>query len=132
MIRGTVTPFKFILPCANNELDWATILFSQSNNPSMALPIIKTLDDCGPRNDSNDLDGSRDLYVSLTATETAIFSDRYKAKLQMRAKPIDGVEFGCKSKLITVYPMDDDLIQENPEMPPAVDGWVVFDGDEII
>lgn len=133
LIRGTTTPFKFKLPCANNELGWVTIHFSQTNNPSKSLPIIKKLEDCGPRGINNELDGSQNLYVSLTAEETTRFSDKYKARMQMRAQQIGGVTFGCKLKLITVYPMDDDIIEEDPTMPEeGVDGWIILDGKNII
>ena len=133
MIRGTAQPFKFTLSCRNNELDWAMIRFWQPTNPSQMLPIIKQLDDCGPRDNYNNLDGTNILSVSLTAEETAYFSDKYKAVMQMRACPIGGSTFGSKPHFITVYPMDDDLIGEYPTIPPAnEDQLVVFDGDNVL
>ena len=130
MIRGTVQPFKIILPCLNTELEWIKIRFSQSNNPN--LPIIKQKEDCGPRNTQNAFDGTNVLYVTLSAYDTAQFSDKYKAKMQLRAKPIDGMEFGMLEQLITVYPMPDDLIDPDIVIPEASDDWVVFDGGSII
>ena len=133
MIRGTTQPFKITLPCKNTELEYITIFFSQPNNPNTYLPRIKELKDCGVRNDNDELDGSNDIYVSLSAWETAQFSDKYKAKMQLRAKPMNGVEFAMPEYLITVYPMSDDLINQNPLTPPETsDGWVVFDGGSII
>lgn len=133
MIRGTVQPFKIILPCKNTELEWITIHFSQSNNPNRTLPIIKTKQDCGPRNEDDELDGTNILYVTLSAYDTTQFSDKYKSKMQLRAKPINGVEFGMPDHLITVYPMPDDLINQNPPTPlPTSDGWIIFDGDRIV
>ena len=132
MIRGTVQPFKFTLPCLNTELMWVKVRFSQPNNPTLT-PIIKTLDHCGPRNGRNQLDGSNTLSVSLTAYDTAQFSDKYKAKMQMLAKPIGGVEFGVSEYLITVYPMPDDIIEADPSTPPTtVDSWVILDGESIV
>ena len=131
MIRGTVQPFKFTLPCQNTELDWVKIYFEQSNNPKM--PIIKVKEDCGPRNEDNSLDGTNTLWVSLTSYDTAQFSDRYKAKAYLLAKPIDGVTFGMGEYLIKVYPMPDDIIVEDPTVPSTnIGDWIVFDGSTIL
>lgn len=133
MIRGTTQPFKITLPCKNTDLEYITIFFSQPNNPNKNLPRIKELKDCGPRNNDDKLDGTNDLSVSLNAWETAQFSDRYKAKMQLRAKPIGGVEFAMPEYLITVYPMSDDLINQNPLIPAETsDGLIVFDGNNIV
>ncbi len=133
MIRGTTQPFKITLPCKNTDLEYITIFFLQNNNPNINLPRIKTLTDCGPRNDNGELDGTNNISVSLNAWETAQFSDRYKATMQLRAKPIHGVEFAMPKYLITVYPMSDDLINVNPILPPETsDEWVVLDGDIIV
>lgn len=132
MIRGTTQPFKITLPCKNTELEYITILFSQKNNPNRSLPRIKTLTDCGVRVDDK-LDGTNNITVSLSAWETAQFSDRYKAKMELRAKPINGVEFAMPEYLITVYPMSDDLINQNPLVPPTTsDDFVIFDGGDIV
>ena len=133
MIRGTVQPFKFTLPCKNTELEWVKIYFSQSNNPTQTLPIIKNINDCGPRNTSDQLDGTNTLWVSLTAYDTAQFSDKYKAKMQFLAKPVDGVVFGIEPYLITVYPMPDDIIVTDPTTPSTnIENWIVLDGAQII
>lgn len=128
MIRGTTAQFKFKMPYAKDELSWVTIGFWQSNNPSKLLPIIKTKDDCATTDVQNE------LLVSLTAEETARFMDKYKAKMQLRAqKTSTGEKFGTKPQLITVYPMPDDLIEENPTIPPAdANSFVIIDGGTII
>ena len=105
MIRGTTAQFKFKLPYTKEELEWATITFWQSSNHSL-LPITKKLEHCSAPNDSNE------LCVSLTAEETARFSDKYKAMVQLRAQPFGGIVFGSKQQLITVYPMLDDIIED--------------------
>ena len=126
MIRGTTAQFKFKLPCIKNELLWATIKFWQPNNTNEFLPITKKLEDCDAPDDS------KELYVSLTPEETKRFSDKYKAKVQLRAQNLDGTTFGCRPKLISVYPMRDDIIDEDPTLPAENDeGFIVLDGETI-
>lgn len=133
MIRGTVQPFKFTLPCQNTALEWVKIYFNQSNHPTQALPIIKDINDCGPRDINNQLDGTNTLWVSLSSYDTAQFSDRYKAKMSFLAKPKEGVVFGISDYLITVYPMPDDIIVADPTSPSTnLENWIVLDGANII
>ena len=123
MIRGTTANFKFNLPYTKKELAWATIKFWQPSNPSASLPIIKTLDNCG------EPDQTPGLCVSLSPTETALFSDKYKAKVQLRAEH-NGVVVGTRDILLTVYPMPDDII-ENDQILPTDNVWIVLDGRTI-
>jgi hypothetical protein len=125
MIRGATQTFKIKIPCRNTELDWVKVYFNQSNNPNRNLPIIKTLEDCGNRDRNNNLDGTNNLYVSLTSAETRQFSDRYKAKMHFLGKPRDGGEFALSEYLITVYSMPDEVIEANIDL-------IVLDGQEII
>lgn len=124
MIRGTTAQFKFKLPCNKGNLTVGTIKVWQPNNPNSRLPILKKLHHCSG---SDDLP---ELCVSLTAEETARFSDKYKAKIQLRACH-GGTWFGSKDILIPVYPMPDDIIDSDPIIPPEEEGWVIFDGDDI-
>jgi hypothetical protein len=128
MIRGTTAQFKFKLPYTKAELTWATIKFWQPGNMSSLLPITKRLEHCDAPDDSNE------LCVSLTAEETQRFSEKYKAKLQIRAQHTkSGTVFGSRTQLITVYPMNDEILEEDPTMPSEnEEGWVVFDGEAII
>lgn len=73
------------------------------------------------------------LHVVLTAEETMRFSDKHKAKMQFRAKlKSNGRVFGNQSpKLITVYPMNDDLLEEDIVPSSNNYGWVVLDGGSI-
>lgn len=126
MIRGTTAQFKFKLPCAKEELQWAKIKFWQSQNPSTYLPITKNLDHCSVSPDSPET-----IYVSLTPEETLWFSDKYKAKVQLRAMKNDGTTFANKEKLVTVYSINDDFVDdliatENEQ------GWIILDGESII
>lgn len=130
MIRGTTAQFKFKLPCTKGELLWATIKFWQRGNTGTVqapLPITKKLIHCDAP------DGSTELYVSLTAEETARFSDKYKAYVQFRAQnATNGTVFGTKPQLVTVYPMLDEILDEDPMLPDANDdGWIVLDGKSV-
>ena len=130
MIRGTTAQFKFKIPYTKDELEWATIKFWQYGNTGTVeapLPIIKKLIHCDAPNDSTE------LCVSLTAEETSRFSEQRKANVQLRAMHADsGTVFGTRPQLVTVYPMSDDIIVEDPTMPaPNADGWIVLDGQPI-
>ena len=128
MIRGTTAQFKFKLPCPKEDLSWATIKFWQDGNLSPYLPITKKLEHC------DSPDNSTELYVSLTPDETMRFSEKRIAQVQMRAQnKFTGTTFGNLTKLIKVYPMKDDILEENPTMPaPNEEGWIVLDGETIV
>lgn len=130
MIRGTAAQFKFKLPCIEGELEWATIRFWQNGtldalgNP---LSITKSKDHCSfPEN-------PYELCVTLSPNETARFSDKTKAMVQLRAKPIGGNVFGTQERLITVYPMNDDLIMDDDDVLPESNdnGLIILDGSRI-
>ena len=128
MIRGTTAQFKFKSPYPKSELLWVTIKFWQPGNLNSYLPIIKNLQHCDAQDDSTE------LYVSLTADETMRFSEKYKAKVQLRAQHTEsGAVFGSHPQLITVYPMDDDILIENPITPSETkDGWIILDGEVVV
>lgn len=127
MVRGTTAAFKFKLPYPKEELTWLTVKFWQPDNPSDLLPITKVLEHCDVA------DSPCELCVSLTAEETARFSDKYKAKMQIRSQhTASGTVFGCKPRIITVYPMRDDIIEDDPMLPPVSDNvLIVLDGKVI-
>lgn len=112
MIRGTTAQFKFKLPYSKDELDWIKIKFWQPQNPTLT-PITKIYSHC------EQVPGSKEICVSLTETESAAFSDKFKGKVQFRAKPKVGLVFGCPPQLFTVYPMLDELIHEDPNVVPS-------------
>ena len=128
MIRGTTAQFKFKLPYIKSELLWVTIKFWQDGNNGPYLPITKKLEHCDAPDDSTE------LYVSLTSEETKRFSTKYKAKVQLRGQHItSGTTFGNKEKLITVYPMNDGILDEDPMMPAEnEEGWIILDGGAIM
>ena len=134
MIRGTTAYFKFIMPYDYNQLVSAEVICWQEGyagpSESRALPIVKTLAHCAPTSKSNE------LSVSLTPEETARFTDRRKAYIQMAATTIEGSRFGSLKKELIVYPMKGDDIEDivTPPAPPEDpdgDGWVILDGENI-
>ncbi len=129
MIRGTTAQFKFKLPYAKEELQWATIKFWQPNNkgtPMAPLPITKRLEDCIQNSDPYE------LCVKLLAHETLRFSDKLKARVQLRAETRDGATFASRETLVSVYPINDDIVTDDPELPdPDSQGLIIFDGKSI-
>ena len=129
VIRGTTAQFRFKLPYAKRELAWATMKFWQPGNdgtPLTPLPITKRLEHCSAP------EGSYELCVNLTAEETLRFTDRLKARVQLRAQTLDGATFGSRETLISVYPMNDDIVTDNPTLPePDSAGLIIFDGKSI-
>ncbi len=132
MIRGTTAQWKFIFPYTQDKIQEIMIMFWQTNNPSKFLPIIKHKTDC-----SFSESATNECYVSLRPSETALFSDKYKAKMQLTVIPIAelGLPFGNKETLITVYPMPDSIIPDGPEFDPTIqteNGWSYLDGGSIV
>lgn len=130
MIRGTTAQYKFKLPCTKDELVWATIKFWQSGNSGTTdapLPITKRLYHCSSPGDSHE------LCVSLAPEETMRFSEKLRAQMQFRAQRDDGTVFGNRTKYIVVYPMHDDILDEDESMLPGTNGddLVVFDAGAI-
>jgi hypothetical protein len=131
MIKGTTAQFKFKLPCKKSELLWATMTVGQTGNPgttSAPLPIIKRKIDCPQPSDSTE------LCISLDALETMRFSEKLKAYVQFRAQRLDGTVFGSRTKYITVYPMSNDILDEDDPISPGHTGeeLVIFDAGAII
>ena len=134
MIRGTTAQFKFDLPYAVDTLMTARIEFWQDGNggPSLSrpLPIIKTLEQC------DEFTALYELYVTLSPEETLRFSDRRKAYAQLHAKTVDGIKFGSKRRLVTVYPANDDSILDDDIIPAPGpdddDDFIILDGHTIV
>lgn len=127
MVRGTTAQFKFKLPYTKEELAWATIKFWQPNNTHPYLPITKKLDHCETSDDPTE------LCVSLIPDETMRFSEKYKAKVQLRAYHTpSGTIFGSHIELFTVYPVNDDIVEDDPMLPAEnEEGWIILDGKPI-
>ena len=119
MIRGTTAQFKFELPCMANELESATIVFWQEGIKNDYLPIKKNLTHCS-------MEGKY-LYVSLTDSETFMFSDKLKARVQLKAE-YNGTVFASRQQLVTVYPLND--VSDKPPAPNE-NGWAILDGGSV-
>lgn len=128
MIRGTTAQFKFKLPYSLEELVWIRIKFWQPNNPHELLPVTKVKSNC------EQTDVPNEICVSLSATETSYFSDKYKAVVQLRAQPLDGSVFGSKQQMFSVYPMPDDIIDGDIPIEPnnTVEDWAILNGGYIL
>ena len=129
MIRGTTAQFKFNMPYPISDLLWVTVKFWQPGNIGTdiaPLPITKKLS-------NEDLSKLEEVVITLSPTETARFSDKLKARVQLRAKASNGTTFASKEQLITVYPMSDDIIIDDPEWDEEdEEGYIILDGQSIV
>lgn len=129
MIRGTTAQFKFKIPYPINELTWVTVKFWQPGNNGTdiaPLPITKKLS-------NDDLLQLDEIVITLSPTETARFSDKLKARVQLRANAVNGATFASKEQLITVYPINDDIITDDPDWPDESEsGYILLDGQSIV
>lgn len=143
MIRGTTAGFKFTLPYSLSKLARVTVTFWQDGYEGTLhypLPIIKEF------TNFSESDDSKQLTVTLTASETKRFTDKLKARVQLVARTkaiIDSesgeeiepsVRFASRENLITVHPINDDIIEDNPGdiVPTSTGDLVILDGQEII
>lgn len=132
MVRGTTAQFKFILPYDYSDISSVKITFWQPGNNGVdetrPLPIVKVLSQCSRTNIPNE------LSVTLTEEETLRFTDKRKAYVQLKGQSSEGNIFASKQEIITVYPICDDSILDDPDdiLPtPSEDGWVILDGTTI-
>lgn len=124
VIRGTTAQFKFKLPYLVDSLDRVAITFWQPGNNDDILPIKKNEDHCSQADNDPYC-----LCVSLDPSETLRFSDKFKARVQLRAE-VGSTIFASREQLITVYPINEEII--DPDIPdPDKEGWVNLDGGEI-
>ena len=131
MIRGGNVEFRWNLPYNFDELDKVQICFWQDNynGPSSdrPLPILKVLSQCK--------EGSipTELSVILGQEETLRFTDKRKARVQLRAMTKTGIPIISQTRLFVVYPSyDDDVLDEEVWPTPDYNGWVRFDGENVI
>jgi len=143
MIRGTTAQFQFKLPYDKQNVQSAEVVFWQQNNSGLdedfPLPIKKVyvldMDSGGSIVTSgpwNWVDDST-LAVKLWQSETLTFSDKYKARVQLRAKSTDGLVFASSQEVITVYPIYLDYPLGDDIIPtPDIDGTIILDGEDIV
>jgi hypothetical protein len=143
MIRGTTAQFQFKLPYSKTEVQSAEAVFWQSNNDGLEddypLPIKKgyklqmsangSIVTSGPWNWIDDYT----LAVKLWQQETLTFTDKYKAKVQLRARSTDGLVFASLPETIVVYPIYGDYPMGDDIIPtPDGDDLIILDGDDIV
>lgn len=131
MIRGTNAEFRFKLPYDYDELVAVQIVFWQDNNKGPSnqrpLPIYKEKSQCLKG------DAPNVLCVTLNQEETLRFTEKRKAKAQLRATTTTGIPIASKEQLITVYPVyDDSVLDDVIPTTPTYDGLIVLDGQKII
>jgi len=131
MIRGTNAEFRFKLPYDYDEIAAVQIVFWQDNNDGPSkdrpLPIYKAKSQC-LKGDTPNI-----LCVILHQEETLRFTEKRKAKVQLRATTTTGTPIACKERLITVYPVyDDSVLDDVIPTTPSYDGLIILDGQNII
>mgnify|MGYP003296023684 CR=1 FL=1 len=138
MIRGTTTQFIFKLPneVVISDITYVMVTFWQKGNKGTSLaplPIIKHFSN----NENGELsisspDDPHKLIVVLTSEETARFTDKLKARVQLKVVA-NGVVYGTYQSAITIYPMHDGMAGGDVDSEvPTGDGWIVLDGDQIV
>ena len=141
MTRGTTAQFRFTLPYSKYDVDKVEVVLWQPNNSGLneefPLPIKKnyvqnianngSVITSGPWNWVDDYT----LSVKIWEPETLTFSDKYKARVQLRGSA-NGLTFASPQEYITVYPIHgDDLMGDNIVPTPELEGWTVLDGEKI-
>ena len=131
MIRGTNAEFRFKLPYDFSELSVVQIAFWQDNNSGPSndrpLPIYKIKEQCIQGSNPNE------LSITLNQEETLRFTEKRKARVQLRATTTTGVFFASKEQLISVYPVYNDSVLDEEILPtPSYDGLILLDGQNII
>lgn len=131
MIRGTNAEFRWKLPYDFSELALVKIIFWQDNyagpSQSRPLPIVKVRQQC------HQGETPKELSVTLNQEETLRFTEKRKAKVQLRATTTAGTPFASKEQLIMVYPVKDDSILDDTILPtPGIDDLIILDGQNII
>jgi hypothetical protein len=130
MIRGGNCEFRFNLPYNFSDLVTAQIYFWQDgyNGPASdrPLPILKILEQCRQGTKPTE------LSVILHQEETLRFTDKRKARAQLRAVTREGIPIISKEQLFTVYPSYDDAVLDEEVWPtPDYNGWVILDGEKV-
>ena len=131
MIRGTNQEFRFKLSCAFADVEKMRIMFWQENNAGPTsyrpLPIVKVKEQCAECDESNQ------CSVTLNQEETLRFSEKRKARAQLRGVTYDGRPIATLEHTFTVYPVKDDSIFDSDITPtPTYENIIIFDGANIL
>lgn len=142
MIRGTTATFKFKMPHKLKYISSARVTFWQDGYygaPGSSLPINKYY----PKDIPADPE-STELIVVLQGSETKAFTDKLKARVQMKAANGEYIDengntitkstFGSHVELFTVYPMDDSIMDwvGDEETSLANGEYIILSGGNII
>lgn len=142
MVRGTTAQFKFKLPYTKNNIELVEVKFWQSGNlkglnEDYPLPITKiyrqeisedgSLITNSPWNWIDDYT----LLIRLGQRETLTFSDKLKARVQLRLRTVDGLVAASDPQIISVGPAPWDEPLGNDIINQTDDDWVILDGDTI-
>jgi hypothetical protein len=126
MIRGTTAPFTFKLPILGSEVAEVEIKFWQRNNygtPEAPLPITLDKESCVIVNDSYE------MGIELSPEQTLRFSDKRKASVQGFITATNGVKYGIKEQIITVYPRYSGTPTDLPDTDS--NGFIILDGNNV-
>lgn len=131
MVRGTNQEFRFKLSCSFADLATVRVTFWQDGNDGPAkyrpLPIVKVKAQCAPCDEANQ------CSVTLNQEETLRFSEKRKAKVQLRGVTYDGRPVATLEHLIKVYPVHDDSILDGDILPtPTYEDLIILDGQNIL
>lgn len=140
MIRGTTASFKFKLPCKLKDVLEARVVFWQDGySGTLGNKLPKTQKYYN--SDFTDPESS-ELIAILTETDTRAFTDKLKARVQMKAVyqhtddngQVTISTFGSYPQLFTVYPMDDEIMDgvHGEETVSTNNGYVILSGGDIV
>jgi hypothetical protein len=136
MIRGTTAPFKFNVPYAWKEICAIEATFTQKKDDGSQLSIIKAYDtrwnvNINPGGFTPDVDNPNIVYVVLDPEETLRFSDKRKAKVQIKVYCQHKGTVANKPVLFTVYPINNDSILEDAGEPVPENNMRILDAGKI-
>lgn len=137
MVRGTTAAFKFNLPYELQYIAEARVVFWQEGYKgtlSNRLPIVKNYPaDSGFRANPT----SKELVVVLTEADTRAFTDKLKARVQMKAvyavSDQERGTFASRPQSFTVYPIDDEIMDGaiGEDTTVTQEGYIILDGQEL-
>lgn len=131
---------KYLTFAGDNITSGTTLAFdTQTRTISYSDGVINVNDTTDTTNMEqvefvNESDLANELCIILQPDETIRFSDKMKARVQMRAQHISGTVVPTRMEYITVYPMYGDLAEDDfgGSTVTNQDGWIILDGETIV
>ena len=140
MIRGTTASFKFKLPYELQYVSWVNVVFWQDGYEGTLGNSLRINKEFTNEQHFKNMT-SKELVVTLSGADTKAFTDKLKARVQMKGLSLEHEEngqiipstsFGSRTELFTVYPMDDSIMDGSmPEDATVENGYIILDGDVI-